>query len=117
MTDEDGRDHALTPTLFWVAAYLVERVFAGPEEGGWWADLGALVTDPATYGTLAGLPAAFLTEDAAEAHAEQLRTRLPELNQGRRPLHSALSTGLNDVLVIAAPTLPAIWPEQPSRYA
>ena len=100
------------PMLFWVGAYLVQRVFAGPEEGGWFADMGELATHPDTYRQLVGCPAAFLTEEGAEAHADRLRMHLPSLNEGRRPLCSVLSEGVYDVLVIEAPTLPAAWPER-----
>ncbi len=103
-------------TLYWVAAYLTHRVFAGHEEGGWWTDVGELVTEPDIYQQLVGFPAGFLTEDGAEVHADRLRTRLPDLNKGRRPLCSVLSEGVYDVLVIAAPTLPSTYPECLPRY-
>lgn len=95
----------------------MHRVFAGHEEGGWFADVGELMTHPDTYRQLMGFPAAFLTEDGAEAHADRLRTYLPSLNEGRRPLCSVLSEGVYDVLVIAAPTLPPTWPEWKPDYA
>ncbi len=113
-TDDGGQQPV--PTLFWVAAYLVQRVFVGDEEGGWWTDLGELVTDPEVYRQLAGTPAAFVTECGAEAHADRLRTHLAILNAGRRPLWSVLSAGLYEVLVIAAPTLPPTWPERMPAY-
>ena len=105
------------PTLFWVGAYLMQRVFAGHEEGGWFVDVGELATDPDTYRQLMGFSAAFLTEEGADAHAERLRTYLPSINEGRRPLSSVLSNGVYDVLVIAAPTLPLSWPERLPAYA
>ncbi len=103
-------------TLYWVAAYLMQRVFAGSAEGGWWTDVGELVTAPDIYQQLVGFPAAFLTEDAADAHADWLRARLPDLNQGRRPLESVLSEGVYDVLVIEAATLPSSYPEYLPAY-
>ncbi len=45
-SDDDPRP---IPTLYWVAAYLMRRVFAGHEEGGWWTDIGELVTGPDIY--------------------------------------------------------------------
>ena len=114
-TIADGEDRPV-PVLFWVAAYLMQRVFAGHEEGGWWTDLGELMTDPDVYRQLVGAPAAFLTEEGAEAHADRLRTCLPSLNESRRPLCSVLSEGVYDVLVIAAPTLPPTWPERLPTY-
>ena len=113
-TDDGGQQPV--PTLFWVAAYLVQRVFVGHEEGGWWTDLGELVTDPEVYRQLAGTPAAFVAEGIAEAHADRLRANLAVLNACRWPLWSMLSTGLYEVLVIAAPTLPAAWPERMPTY-
>lgn len=115
-TDSDDEPTPI-PTLYWVAAYLMRRVFAGDEEGGWWTDVGEMVTDPDIYQQLVGFPGAFLTEDGAETHADRLRTRLPDLNKGRRPLCSVLSEGVYDVLVIAAPTLPSTYPERLPRYA
>ena len=112
-----GDEDRPVPTLFWVGTYLMQRVFAGHEEGGWWTDVAELATHPDIYRQLMGFPAAFLTEDSAEAHADRLRTYLPSLNEGRLPLSSVLCDGVYDVLVIAAPTLPTTWPERMPTYA
>ena len=104
------------PSLFWVAAYLTQRYCGGPEEGGWWFDRGKLVTDPQLYAELQAAPRAFLSEADATRHADGLRLRLPVLNEGRRPLDSALSQGIYEIEVIEAATLPACHPEHWPRY-
>lgn len=111
-----GEGEVEPPGLHWVGAYLVQRVFGGPEEGGWWTDVGELATHPDIYRQLMGFPAAFLTEDGAIAHADRLRTYLPSLNEGRRSLDSVLSDGVYEVLVIEAPVLPRRYPEQMPHY-
>ncbi len=60
------------PSLFWVAAFLTQRHYGGPEEGGWWFDRGDLVSDPSIYVELQGTPMAFLSETDATAYAERL---------------------------------------------
>ena len=110
------RADADEPGLFWVAAYLENRIFGGPEEGGWYFDRGTLVTDPEVYGTLQAFPAGFPTREAAAAHAERMRGGLAVLNAGRRPTWSVLSTGIYVVETIKALTLPPYHPEHWQTY-
>ena len=117
MTGAEVEDDDEPRTLIWVAAYFVRRKLGGPEEGGWYFDERTLVTDPALYARLEGAPAAFLTEAGARVWEERLRDRLPLLNEGRRPLDSVLSDGRYTIMIMHAPTLPLIWPEQPPHYA
>ena len=46
-----------THTLFWVAVYLVQLEWGGPEEGGWWFEEAGLVTAPDIYVELGVMPA------------------------------------------------------------
>ena len=51
--------------LRWVNAYLVDRCYGGPEEGGWWFDSGeSIATVPMSPGT---------SEADAEREVERLR--------------------------------------------
>ena len=44
------------PTLFWVAVYLIQMEWGGPEEGGWWYEEGGLATAPDIYAELGVMP-------------------------------------------------------------
>lgn len=114
--NQTGAAAADRPRLFWVGLYLLNRCFGGDEEGGWWFDEGTLVADPGVYKQLAGAPAAFFDSDTADRHADELRARLPLLNDGRRHLHSVLSTGVYEILVIEADVLPQTYPEMRPDY-
>lgn len=102
--------------MWWVAAYLEDRIYGGAEEGGWHFDRGALVTDPDIYATLQVLPAAFMTQAEAAAHADRMRLGLAVLNEGRRPTWSVLSEGIYVVETIQADTLPRYYPEYCLTY-
>ena len=105
-----------SPTLFWIAAYLVQLEWGGHEEGGWWFEEASLVTAPDIYAELGTMPACRLSEAEAETVAAEMRTGLPALNEGRPPLSSTLSRGLYDVRVVRANTLPPCIPDCPPRY-
>ena len=102
--------------LWWVAVYLKDRIYGGPEEGGWYFDRGALVTDPAIYATLQVSPAAFASQAEADLHADRMRAGLAALNKGRRPTWSVLSEGIYEVEAIQADTLPRYYPEYRQTY-
>ena len=107
---------AALPALFWTAVYLVELAWGDHEEGDWHYEEATLVTDPGIYVALAVLPACSLTEAEAEAVADRMRASLGVLNEGRRPLHSVLSTGLYDVRVTEGATLPSCLPVSRPHY-
>ena len=70
--------------MFYINEYEVDRKFGGPEEGGWWYDTGRFIRCHATT----------THPDDAEAIAERLRgSYLREVNAGKRPPDSVLSTG------------------------
>ncbi len=102
--------------LWWVAVFLQDRIYGGPEEGGWYFDRGALVTDPDIYATLLVSPAAFMTQAEANLHADRMREGLAALNEGRRPTWSVLSEGIYEVETIQADTLPRYYPAYRQTY-
>ena len=104
------------PTLFWIAVYLVQLEWGGPEEGGWWFEEAGLVTAPDIYADLGVMPACRLSEAEADAIPAEMRTGLAALNEGRPALSSTLSHGLYDVRVVRADTLPPCIPDCPPRY-
>lgn len=106
-------------TLQWVALYMVTRQYGGPEEGGWWYDAGTLVTDVEIYRTAGTTPAAFLPDDVegADALAARLNAAAEQMNFGRRPLHSVISTGIFEVHCIASEALPTSFPAARPVYA
>ena len=102
--------------LWWVAVYLQDRIYGGPEEGGWFCDRSTLITDPGIYATLQVSPAAFITQAEANLHADRMRVGLAVLNEGRRPTWSILSTGIYEVETIQADTPPRYYPEYRHTY-
>ena len=104
------------PMLFWIAVYLVQLEWGGPEEGGWWFEEAGLVMAPDIYADLGVMPACRLSEAEADTIAAEMRTGLAALNEGRPALSSILSRGLYDVRVVRANTLPPCIPESPPRY-
>ena len=92
-----------------VAAYDVDRVFGGPEEGGWWYDAGELVRVLRT----------FRNEDRAYDYARRLNARLQSRswgpNEGRRDIGSVLSEGEIQALVFER-TAPETFPRGRQVY-
>lgn len=103
--------------LYWVAVFLIDLSYGGPEEGGWWYQAGTLVIDPWVYETLGAAPAGFCSRDAADAHAALMRTRLSELNRGRPEISQTNSVGQYDILVMRALTMPTHFPRTRPSYA
>lgn len=102
--------------LFWVAAYLTDQAYGGPEEGGWWHRQSELVTDPEIYARLGCYPSAFPCEVEAEEHSVRMARNLAELNAGRPSQYSVLSQGEYEIVVLQAPALPRCWPETRPHY-
>ncbi len=106
-TARDGEgDDVPDQALFWVAVYLTSLRQTGDEEGGLWADQGELVTDPDVYRSLGGTPRSYLTDDEAQCYAATLEPRLPILNVGRPPKHASTSSGVYEIHVLNAMSLP-----------
>ena len=52
---------------YWAVVYEVDRIYGGPEEGGWWYDAGTLVKSKE-----------FKSEDEAKAKAKKWRKKFPD---------------------------------------
>lgn len=120
MTPEDIGDEAQTfgsaVGLFWLALYLVDLAYGGPEEGGWWYQAGTLVVDPETYREIGAAPSAFVNQEDAGATLLSLEPRLVALNEGRPPIEATNSVGIYELRVIQAPTLPTHFPTTRPHY-
>ena len=104
MTDVDGIDWAdaednvlmemalqsLPDPIFHVCVYMVDKRYGGPEEGGWWYEVGVPCLEH-------GVPLPRFTTDpiAAERMADDMTRKIAKLglNKGRRSISSVLSTG------------------------
>lgn len=102
--------------LFWLALYLVDLAYGGPEEGGWWYQAGTLVVDPETYRKLDAAPSAFMSQEGARRALPPLDARLTALNEGRPPIEATNSVGIYEWRVIQAPTLPTHFPTTRPHY-
>ena len=93
-----------TREMNYVNLYFVDRLYAGAEEGGWWYDTGKFVSclgknlDPA---------AARIIRDAHQ-------NELDDLNVGRRPVSSVLSTGMYEIHI--EPNAGEDYPRYRPRY-
>jgi len=120
---EDGaveiwEDEALATELapkrdefFTVAINLCDRAYCGPEEGGWYYDLG----EPSESARLARWLKVFTDEKAAEAYAHRLDSTIcKRANKGRRSMYSVLSEG--EYRAIVHDGYPAAWPAEKPHY-
>jgi len=72
------------PKVWFVAVYMVDKAYGGPEEGGWWYDVGELVR----------VSRLFRNIDKACTYVARMQTLLDAtLNKGRREISSVLSEG------------------------
>ena len=102
--------------LYWVALYLVDLVYGGAEEGGWWYQAGALVISPEPYHEISGAPAAFVERGDAIAYRERLEPSLGKLNAGRPPIEATNSVGIYEVRLTRAQLLPTHFPDRRPHY-
>lgn len=94
-----------------VAIFLVDRAYGGPEEGGWYYNCGEPAEEYASHARRFPKRSA----QAAEEYAEHLRqTLLPEINRGRRPIYSVLSSGQYRVVVCRGEPVP--YPQHHVNY-
>lgn len=91
---------------FIVAFYEVNRVYGGPEEGGWWYDCGELVR-------LHGL---FRSEDAAIRAAARANRLLDLVQRGHTRIDSVLYTGGRFRACVFDREAPGHFPEKRPRY-
>lgn len=68
----------------WVNIYLVDRVYGGPEEGGWWYTAGEPVES---------IYVPWSSFDEAAEIRDKSDDKCEKLNEGRRPISSVLSEG------------------------
>ncbi len=73
-------------SLVWVNAVLRDRVYGGPEEGGWW------------YDECTVLESIMVPADLAARTQRLLQKRYADRDCGK-PIHSVLCTGILDVTV------------------
>ena len=103
--------------MFFVAVYMVDRAYGGPEEGGWWYDCGELITDADLLKENGiALPTAYSEESLAEravGYANHLLNNT--LNVGRREISSVISTGRYMAMVFEN-ELPHHFPTVRPRY-
>lgn len=102
--------------LYWVAVFLVDLAYGGPEEGGWWYPAGTLVIDPALYETLGAAPAGFWSIEAAQTYAGSMRAKLPGINLGRPDISQTNSVGIYEVRVMRAQVMPTQFPIARPHY-
>lgn len=74
---------------YYVNEYMVNQSYGGPEEGGWWYDVGTFVRCHAATQTLR----------AAQIARDTLEGYVAEENEGRYPLHSVLCSGVCRIYV------------------
>ena len=75
--------------LLHVNLYLADRAYGGAAEGGWWYDTGNFIT---CMGKSLDPTAARIIRDAH-------KRELDEMNEGRRPISSVLSTGIYEICI------------------
>ncbi len=102
--------------LYWVAAFLIDLNYGGPEEGGWWYQAGILAIDPWVYETLGAGPTGFSAPEAADAHARLMRTNLANVNQGRPEISQTNSVGQYEIRVMRAQVMPTHFPGVRPHY-
>lgn len=106
MTDENK------DTFYSVAIYMEDKVYGGPEEGGWYYHAGELVTEPRCAVYLK----AFHSVDDAVDYADALNQGLvPQWNEDRPEISSALSEG-RYVALVHEGMPPPYFPEETPHY-
>jgi hypothetical protein len=84
--------------VFSVAIYHVDKLYGGPEEGGWWYEAGYPITDLNDVAQLPGdfkLPQYFLDEESAIVHQNNVQKMLNErVNRYRPSIGSVSSRGI-----------------------
>lgn len=83
-----------SPSNFTVAIYMIDQVYGGPEEGGWWYLSGYPDDDFSRF------TRGFRTEEQAITYCNRLERHLiSKLNKPRPPLSSVLSQGVYDARI------------------
>lgn len=94
MSDIDDAE-VITPAFYTVTLCMIDRCYGGPEEGGWYYDH----PTPLTGKDHAAHIRVFTSEEEALAYARTFEPMIANLNRGRRPLWSVMSSGVYGVHV------------------
>jgi hypothetical protein len=94
--------------MYAVNFYLVDQVFGGREEGGWYFTYGEPILHP--------LNRVFLTLKKAKRHQTKCLEVERELNEGLPSIHSVLSQGQFRVYISEKNELPAPFPKVRPHY-
>lgn len=98
------------PGCWCVAPYLVDLAYGGPEEGGWWFEMGV-----PEFSAYLPLPVFYRTKREALAGRDKMQAELDaEANVGRRPKSSVLSDGVYEAHYTEG--LPKSFPETRPHY-
>lgn len=79
--------------MFHVNEYLTNRAYGGPEEGGWFYDVGHFIK---SHGT-------FESEQEAYRRRDELTGYLEEKRAGQRPPYSVACTGYTELWIEDGP--------------
>lgn len=104
---------AQTRKFYTVAIYMEDKLYGGPEEGGWYYHAGDLVMEPRAAALLRG----FDNEEDAWDYANKLNnTTMEQWNEGRPSISSCLSEGR--YVAIAEEGMPVpYFPEEIPHYS
>lgn len=118
--DYDTEDTIETkPAYHYVAIYLVDLAYGGPEEGGWYYSCGQLVTD-----SLNDVPTEYmfkLFDKNSEKDRYEWRKKVQDhldktVNVGRREISSVLSTGRYQALCFNGLSAKSHFPDVIPHY-
>jgi hypothetical protein len=100
------------PDFYSAAIYVTNRRYGGPEEGGWWYDVG----EPALEPGMAILTRVFRTREDAYKHAAYLNGVIAakEWNKHNRPPSSVACSGWYEARVEAG--YPKEYPDERPHY-
>jgi hypothetical protein len=69
--------------LYWVAIYLIDLAYGGSEEGGWWYQAGALVSDPDLHRAIGQSPSSVVCRDGATMALKNFEGWIGKVNESR----------------------------------
>lgn len=114
-TPEEPKDD----TQWYVALYIEDLAYGGPEEGGWYYNCAQRVTPDQDQMAALGWTGPWLIvegEDAAREASAKARKLCEEWNKGRRDISSVLSEGQYGVLIGEGPEAIPGYPERRPHY-
>ena len=78
---------------FFLNEYVLDKRYGGPEEGGWWYDVGTFTHCWGYY----------RNNDEADRVRQKYKSRIDEKNDGRPDISSVLSRGRYQILIETSP--------------